>query len=203
MLDVKLLRESPETIREDLRKRGMLDKLHLVDEAIEDDREWRRLKRAVEDLRHRQNQLTAEVSALKKGGKDIGSKLDEARGIPEEIKKLESEAAARFAALESKLMGFPNILHPSVPPGKDDTDNVTIRTWGAPAKFEFAPKDHIDILTELGLVDIERAAKIAGARFYFLKGDAVKLEQSIMRYALDVLSKKGYLPVEPPFMMRK
>jgi len=66
-------------------------------------------------------------------------------------------------------MGFPNILHPSVPPGKDDTDNVTIRTWGAPAKFEFAPKDHIDILTELGLVDIERAAKIAGARFYFLK----------------------------------
>ncbi len=203
MLDVKLLRESPDTIRDDLRKRGMLEKLSQVDQAIEDDKEWRRLKKIVEDLRHRQNQLTAEISDLKKSGKDIGSKLDEVRGIPDEIKSLESDAAARLAALESKLMGFPNILHSSVPEGKDDNDNVTIRTWGAPVTFDFAPKDHVDVLAELGLVDIERAAKISGARFYFLKGDAVKLEQSIMRYALDLLSKKGFLPVEPPFMMRR
>ncbi len=203
MLDVKLLRENPDTIRQDLRKRNMPDRLPQVDEAIEDDREWRRLKKLVEELRHRQNQLTAEVSALKRQGQEIVTKLEEARGIPEEIKRLESEAEQRLARLEDRLMRFPNILDPSVPVGKDDADNVTIRTWGAPVKFDFTSKDHIDILTELGMVDIERAAKISGARFHFLKGDAVKLEQSIMRYALDALSKKGFLPVEPPFMMRK
>jgi seryl-tRNA synthetase len=203
VLDVRLIRENPDTIREDLRKRGMLDKLPLVDEAIEDDREWRRLKKMVEDLRHRQNELTAEISALKKSGQDISSKLDDVRGIPAEIKRLESEAGARLSALESKLMGFPNILHPSVPVGKDDGDNVTVRTWGTPVRFDFTPKDHVEVLTRLGMLDIERAAKIAAARFYFLKGDAVKLEQSMMRYALDLLSKKGFTPVEPPFMMKR
>ncbi len=203
MLDVKLLRENPDAISQDLLKRNMADRLPQVDEAIEDDKEWRRFKRLAEELRHRQNQLTAEVSALKREGRDIGTKLDEVRGIPEEIKRLESEADQRLARLEDRLMRFPNILDPSVPVGKDEADNVTVRTWGAPVKFDFASKDHIDILTDLGMVDIERAAKISGARFYFLKGDAVKLEQSIMRYALDALSKKGFLPVEPPFMMRK
>ncbi len=157
----------------------------------------------MEDLRHRQNELTAEVAALKRRGEDIGSKLDEIKGIPNEIRRLETAAGDSLTSLEGLLMGFPNILHPSVPVGKDDSENVTVRTWGAPKEFGFTPRDHIDILTELGMVDIERAAKIAGARFYFLKSDVVKLEHSIMRYAIDLLSRRGFTPVEPPFMMRR
>ena len=111
--------------------------------------------------------------------------------------------AVKLQTLESILMGLPNILLESVPIGEDDSENVTVRTWGAPVKFDFQPRDHIDVLTNLGMVDMERASLVAGARFYFLKGDAVKLEHAIMRYAIDVLSKKGFVPVEPPFMMRK
>jgi len=203
MLDVKLLRENPDVIRSDLRKRGLLDKLKLVDEGIEVDRNWRRLKAELEELRHRQNELNAEIARLKKEGKDASRKLAEVKGIPDEIRRLEAESQRSEKRLREILMGLPNILHESVPVGKDDTDNVTVRTWGKEPRFEFEPKDHVDILTELGMLDIERAGKISGARFYFLRGDAVKLEHSIMRYAIDYISSRGYLPVEPPFMMRR
>jgi len=203
MLDVKLLRDSPDTIRKDLHKRALADKLPLVDEAIEDDKQWRRLKIEVEDLRHRQNELTIQVAELKRGGKPIDEALLEIKGIPERIAEVETEADSRLNHLNSTLMGLPNILHESVPVGKDDSENVTVRTWGHPQKADFKLKDHIDVLSNLGLVDMERAGKISGSRFFFLRGDAVKLEQSIMRYALDLLSKKGFVPLEPPFMMRK
>ena len=203
MLDVKLLRESPEVIRDDLRKRAMLDRLSSVDEAIRCDQEWRKLKTQVEELRHKQNQLTAEVASLKRSGKPTGEKLEEVSGIPGRIKQLDAESEGRLARLNEILMSLPNILHESVPMGKDDSENVTVRAWGAPPRFDFKPKDHIDVLADLGLVDMERAGKISGSRFFLLKGDAVKLEQSIMRYAMDVLSRKGYTPVEPPFMMRR
>jgi seryl-tRNA synthetase len=203
MLDVKLLRETPDVIRSDLKKRGLVDKLKLVDGAIEDDRLWRKSKSKMEELRHRQNQLTLEIAAMKKSGTDIETKLQEVKGIPEQIRELEKETSEAHSRFERVLMSLPNILHESVPVGKDESDNVTVRTWGAPRKFEFKPKDHIDLLTELGMVDVERAAKISGARFYFLKGDALKLEQSIMRYALDFLSERGLIPVAPPLMMKR
>jgi seryl-tRNA synthetase len=203
MLDVKLVREAPDVIRNDLKKRGWLDKLHLVDEAVSLDKEWRRYKTEVDSLRHRQNQLTAEVASLKRSGAEIGQKLEEVKGIPEQIKNLDLRADVSHAKLTELLMGLPNILDESVPVGADESGNVTVRTWGAPRKFDFKPKDHVDLLSALGMVDVERAAKISGARFFFLKGDAVKLEQSIMRYALDFLSERGFVPVEPPLMMRK
>ncbi|HXW37747.1 MAG TPA: serine--tRNA ligase [Nitrososphaerales archaeon] len=203
MLDVKLLREDPETIRKDLRRREATEKLHLVDEASEMDKDWRRLKTQVEELRHRQNLLTAKVSDLKKRGEPLDSVLLEIKDIPDQIKKMDDEAGSKLLRLNEVLMSLPNILDESVPKGRDDTENVTVRTWGSPPRPDFKLKDHIDILEALGQVDIERASKISGSRFYFLKGDSVKLEHSIMRYALDLLSKKGFIPVEPPFMMRR
>ena len=174
-----------------------------MDDAIEDDKQWRRLKIEVEDLRHRQNELTGMVADLKRRGKPIDAALAEIKDIPERIARLESEAESKLGRLNGTLMGLPNILHESVPVGKDDSENVTVKTWGEPPNPDFKLKDHIDVLTGLGLVDMERAGKISGSRFFFLRGDAVKLEQSIMRYALDLLSKKGFVPLEPPFMMRK
>lgn len=203
MLDVRLLRENPDVIRDDLRKRGWLDKLPVVDEAVADDVEWRQTKKRVDDLRHRQNQLTAEIAALKRDGKDPKEKLVEVKGIPDEIGNLEKRAQDLQARVKDILMSLPNILHESVPVGPDESGNVTVRTWGEPRKFDFEPKDHIDLLGDLGLVDIERAAKISGARFFFLKGDALRLEQSIMRYAVDLLSEKGFTAMGPPLMMRK
>lgn len=203
MLDIRLLRDNPAIVRRNLEIRGATTKLSLLDEAINNDKEWRELKKEIEDLRHRQNKLTEEIADLKRRGEPIETKLKEVGGIPERIKQLEQIADMKYKRINEILMSLPNILHESVPRGKDENDNVTVRFWGEPKRFDFKPRDHIDILTELGMVDIERAAKISGARFFFLKGDAVKLEHSIMRYAIDLLSKKGYIPVEPPFMMNR
>ena len=201
MLDVKLVRENPQTVVDSLKKRGALQKIPLVDEAGKADEAWRSLKTEVDNLRHRQNELTAEVAAMKKKGEPIERKLAEVKSIPLQIKGLEERAAERRARLDSILMSLPNILHESVPIGKDETQSVVVRAVGKKPRFTFDPKHHIDLLSELGMVDMERAAKVAGARFSFLKGDAVKLEHAIMQYALDFLREREFVAVEPPFML--
>ncbi|HYC26770.1 MAG TPA: serine--tRNA ligase [Nitrososphaerales archaeon] len=203
MIDVKQVREDPKAIVASLKKRGALDKVHLVEDASKADVEWRKLKTEVDRLRHRQNELTGEVAQLKKKGASIEDKLTEVKGIPREIKRLEAEAAERYSVLNKSLLSIPNVLHESVPMGKDESQSVTVRKWGEEAHFDFKVKDHIDLLTELGMVDIERGAKVAGARFFFMKGDAVKLEHAIMQFALDFLKPRGYVPVEPPFMLNR
>ena len=202
-MDIKLVRENPQLIVGSLRRRGAQDKVPLVDEAARADAEWRRLKTEVDRLRHRQNELTAQVAELKKKGSPIEDKLAEVKGIPQKIKDLDQQADDRSGRLNKILMGLPNILHESVPPGKDETEDVTVRTWGKEPNFGFEAKDHIDILSALDMVDVERGAKVAGARFFFLKGDAVKLEHAIMQYALDLLREKGFTAVEPPFMLNR
>ncbi len=203
MIDIRLVRENPDVIRKNLMKRNAVEMLPLVDEAVERDRKWRELKSRAEELRHIQNRITEEIAELKKKNMPIEEKLAEAREIPEKIKRIEQEADLEYSRLNEIIMKLPNILHETVPVGKDENDNVTVRVWGEKPIFDFEPKDHIDVLSSLGLVDIERAAKISGSRFFFLKGDAVKLEHALMMYAIDILEKKGFKPVEPPFMMRK
>ncbi len=203
MMDIKLVRESPETIVANLTRRGAQDKVPLVKDAADADAEWRRLKTEADRLRHRQNDLTAEVASLKKKGVPIDEKLEEVKGIPQKIKALDLEADKANERLTKILMSLPNILHSSVPDGKDESESVTARTWGGKPEFDFKPRDHMDVLTSLGMVDMERGAKVAGARFYFLKGDAVRLEHAIMQYALDFLRSKGFVAVEPPFMLNR
>ncbi|MDA4125681.1 MAG: serine--tRNA ligase [Thaumarchaeota archaeon] len=202
-MDVKLVRDNPDAIVQSLKRRGAADKVPLVVEAARADAEWRKLKTEVDKLRHRQNELTAQVAELKKKGVPIEAKLKEVKDIPQKIKNLESEVEEKNARLTKILLSLPNILHETVPTGKDETQSVTVRTWGKPPEFGFEPRDHIDLLTGLGMVDIERGAKVAGARFFFLKGGAVKLEHAIMQYALDFLRSRGYTPVEPPFMLNR
>ncbi|MDG6900075.1 MAG: serine--tRNA ligase [Nitrososphaerota archaeon] len=203
MLDVKLLREDPEVIRADLRKRGMLDKLHLVDHAIKADSAWRTAKTRAEVLRHELNEANRVIADLARKKQPIEAEQSKVAELSKRLDGLAKAQDEEQRTLESTLMSFPNILHESVPVGKDDTENVTVRTWGTEQKFEFEPKDHVEVLANLGMVDMERAAKISGSRFFFLKGEAVKLEHAIMRYAIDAVSAKGFIPVEPPFMMRR
>jgi len=203
LMDVKLLRENPGAIVASLKRRGAVDKVPLVEEASKADSDWRKYKTEVDRLRHRQNDLTAQVASLKKKGEPIEEKLREVRDIPQRIKEMEARADESNAKLTKALMSLPNILHESVPDGRDESESVTVRTWGKRPDFGFAPKDHIDLLTALGMVDVERGAKVAGARFFFLKGDAVKLEHAIMQFALDSLRSKGFTAVEPPFMLNR
>ncbi|MDV3243727.1 MAG: serine--tRNA ligase [Nitrososphaerales archaeon] len=203
MLDVKLLRENPDLVRKGLENRGALEKVALVEEAIHCDVEWRRLKAQVEQLRHAQNELTAEVAALKKQGRSVDDKLKEVKDVPERIKELDAQAERRQGKLNQILLSIPNILHDSVPAGTNEEQNALVRKWGKIPEFDFEPRHHVDILSDLGMVDMERAAKVAGARFSFLKGDAVRLEHAILLYALDFLRKKGFTAVEPPFMLNR
>ena len=203
MMDVKLVRENPDAIVASLKRRGAVDKIPLVSEAAKADSDWRKYKTEVDRLRHRQNELTAQVAALKKKGEPIKEKLEEVKDIPQKIRDLEAKSAEASAKLNGALMSIPNMLHESVPTGKDETESVTVRTWGKHPDFGFEPKDHIDLLTDLDMVDMERGAKVAGARFFFMKGDAVKLEHAIMQFALDFLRAKGYTAVEPPLMLNR
>lgn len=203
MMDIKTVRENPDTVLRSLELRGMADRAHLVSEAAGADSEWRRLKTETDNLRHRQNELTARIAEIKKKNLPTDAAMAEVKDIPRQLKDLESRVAERRSTLTRALMSLPNLLHESVPRGKDESESVTVRTWGKQPKFAFQPKDHVDLLSAMGMVDMERGAKVAGARFFFLKGDAVKLEHAIMQFALDFLRKRGYTPVEPPFMLNK
>jgi seryl-tRNA synthetase len=203
MLDIKLIREHPEIVRNDLRKRGETEKIEMVEKLIDYDKKWRELLVEVNKLRQKRNLLTKEITKLKREGKDISEKLKEAKKIPDKIKKIEKEANAYKEKIRYILMRLPNILHESVPVGKDEHDNVEIRRWGKPPKFDFEPKDHLTILKNLGLIDVERGAKVAGHTFYYLKEELVLLDFAIMRFAIDFMRKKGFTLIEPPFMINR
>ncbi len=203
MLDIKLVRENPELVRRNLEKRGDHEKLKLLDDLIALDREWRQFLTKVNELRHQRRIVTEEIAKLKKEGKDTAQRMKEAKSIPEEIAKLEAQVEERKDKVNAILLRLPNILHESVPVGKDESANEIIRVVGKPPKFDFEPKNHLEIAENLGLIDAERAAKVAGHGFYYLKGALVLLDFAVTAYAIDFMTKRGYGLVEPPFMMHK
>lgn len=203
MLDIKLIRENPEMVRRNLERRGDPEKLGMLDDLIRCDEEWRRALTKLNGLRHKRRLLTIEIAKLKKRGEDFASKIAEARVIDKKIAELKREVEERQAKVRYFLMRLPNLLHESVPFGGDENDNITIRKWGETPKFEFQVRDHIDLGLSLGIMDVERAAKVSGARFYYLKGLGVLLDMALMNLALNEMVKKGYTPVEPPLMMNR
>lgn len=202
MLDISLLRDRPEVIKSDLKRRGEKDKLRLVDKVRELDMRWRKDLADLEKLRHKKNLATKEIASMKSPS-ERKRKISEVKKINDRIDKLRSKVPKMQNEIRTYLMNFPNILHKSVPKGKDDTENVVIRKWGKPKKFSFEPKDHIDLTKSLGIMDLERAAKIAGSGFWILKGKLVLIDYAIMKFALDFMIKKGYTPIEPPYMLNR
>lgn len=203
MLDIKLIRERPDFVRGNLAKRNDPKVLETLEEVIEVDRSWRRLETQLNELRHRRNEVSRQIAALRKEGKDVKSELREADAIAQEIAQKEGEANKLANRINYLLMRLPNILDEDVPYGKDENDNVVVRTWGQQPRFEFTPKDHLSILLDLGLIDVERGAKVAGERFYYYKKDLVLLEYALMDFALRFMIERGYTPIEPPFMMNR
>lgn len=203
MLEMKLIREDPDRVRENLARRNDPEILRLFDELLAVDKEWRRLFTEAGSLRMMRNKITEEIARMKKQGIDPAEKIREAEEIPQRIKAIESEMEARRRRMDELLMRIPNLMDDTVPFGKDDTENVVVRKWGEPREFEFQPKDHIDLAALLDLVDLERAAKVAGARFYYLKNDLVRLNYALVRYGLDFLVGRGFTPFQPPYMMKR
>jgi seryl-tRNA synthetase len=203
MLDIKLIRESPDLVRNNLKKRADPENRKMLDSLINFDRQWRQNLTRLNELRHERRQITGEIAAAKKKGRDPSDELSRAKEVDSEITSLEKQVGELEAKVHGLLMRMPNLLHESVPEGKDESDNAEIRKWGEIPKFSFPVKGHIDLGLELNIIDIERAGKVAGARFFYLKNECVFLDNAIVNFALEEMNKKGYTPIEPPYMIRR
>jgi len=203
LLDIKLIRETPDVVRANLERRQQPEKLELLDQVIAADRRWRELTAKANQLRKRRNGVSQDIAQAMKTGKDTSSLKSEASRIPEEIKLVETELDERQVFVKNGLMRLPNLLHESVPYGKDDKDNVVVKVWGEPPRFGFSPSSHAELSQNLGIADFERAAKVTGTGFYYLRNELALLDYSVMRYAMDLLLSRGYSLIEPPYMIRR
>ncbi|MEM2104203.1 MAG: serine--tRNA ligase [Candidatus Bathyarchaeia archaeon] len=200
---MKLIRENPEIVRANLALRGDPENIRILDELIKWDKLWRQELKNLNNLRRERNQITGEIAAAKKKGADVADIILKAKTIDEKITALEEKVAECEEKVRRCLMMLPNLLHESVPTGRSEFDNLTVKTWGEIPKFNFQPKDHIDLGLSLDIMDIERAGKVSGARFFYLKKEGVLLDLAIMNFALEEMVKKGYTPIEPPLLMRR
>lgn len=205
MLDFKLVRENTEQVRAAIRRRG--SELDLT-EFLALDVKRRAVQQELETLRRKRNEVSEEIGRLKKAGKPAEDKVAEMRAEGDAITALQNSGREAEEAQRSILLLIPNLPHVSVPDGKNENDNVEIRRWspqgGEPPKFSFEPKPHWDIAEYLDIIDFERAAKIAGARFALYKGMGARLERALINFMLDLhTTEHGYLEVLPPFMVNK
>ena len=203
MLDIKLIRDKPEVVRQNLERRHEPEKLVLLDQLVDADQRWRQLTTRVNKLRRRRNEISAEIGRLIKEGKDTSSLKQEASEIPKLIGEVEAERDRYEELVHYALMRLPNLIHDSVPYGVDDSDNVEIRRWGKPPRFDFEPRSHAEVAKGLGIIDFERAGKVSGSGFYYLRNELVLLDYAMMRFAIDHLLAKGYTLIEPPYMIRR
>lgn len=203
MLDIKLIRERPDVVKKNLQKRGDKEKIKMLELLLKKDAERRGIIKETEKLKHERNLLTQEIAALKRQQKKAEKQMKKVKSVPAKIKALDASLQKIDEECNFILMRLPNMLHESVPAGKDENDNVEIRQWGKPPVFNFKPKNHLEIAESLGIIDAERAARIAGHGFVFLKGALALLDHAIIRFASDFLVKKGFTLIEPPLMMRR
>jgi len=202
MLDLKFVRENSNSVKKDLEKRGDPEKQKWLKELLKLDEEYRKNLQEAEALRKKRNEFTEEVKKLLSQKKDASKIVNAAKALPEKIKAIENESAPLKEKIDWYLMRLPNVLHDSVPVGKDDSENVVVKKVGKPLSRKDLPP-HGDILEKHGWADFERATKVAGAGFYFLKGQFALLDFALQKFALDKLVSKGYNVIQPPLMMNK
>lgn len=201
MLDPRILKEKPEAVREMLKKRNMTD--FPIDELIMLHRLRGELITKTQMLRRQKNLLSETIASKKKSKQDATFELGEMKQVSALLDQTESEATQIEVKFNQLMMTLPNLLHETVPVGKDEKDNVVVRQNGEIMRPSFNPKDHIDLATTLDLLDLNRAAKVSGARFYFLKNELVKMNQALINFALDFLLERNYTLIQPPYMIRK
>jgi seryl-tRNA synthetase len=204
MLDIKLLRTTPDIVRENLKKKFQEHKLPLVDEIIETDRRLREAKAKADTLRARRNSVSKEIGFhVAQGRKEEAERgKAEVAGLAQELAALETLEETLAAEVHEKMLHIPNIIDPSVPIGRDDTENVEVERFGEPAVPDFEVPYHIDIMEKFRGIDLDTARKTSGSGFYYLCGDIARLHSSILSYARDFMIDRGFVYCVPPFMIR-
>ncbi len=198
VLDIRLIRSNPDLVKEAMAKRGVDAP---IDELLELDAQRRSLLTELEQKKARRNSVSEKIGHLRKAKENADHLIAEMRELSEEIKDGDNQLRELEQKIRDILLVIPNIPHSSVPTGKDDSENVEVRRWGEPRAFSFQPKPHWDLGTELDIIDFERAAKVTGARFAFMKGLGARLERAVFNFMLDLhISEHGYLEILPPYM---
>ena len=201
MLDIRLIRERPDFVKERLALRGGE---YPVEEVLALDKRRRELLAEVERLRHERKVASEEIGRLKRAGEDATSQMEAVKRLGERLKALEAELRETEKQLRALLLEIPNLPHESVPPGEDESDNQVVKRWGDPPKFDFTPKPHWEIGEALGIFDFARAAKITGSRFVVYRGAGARLERALITFMLDLHTQEhGYREVFPPFMVNE
>jgi seryl-tRNA synthetase len=201
MIDIKLLREDPHKVKENIKKKAQTDKIKLVDLILKKDEEWRTLKSQIDSLRAERNKISKEINEAIKAKKKPETLLKQAKIIPQKIEEVELQASKIEQEVQTMLAQLPNIISHHVPQGKDSHENKEIKTWGKIPKFDFTPKNHVELCESLGIADFESSATVAGNGFYYLKGDLALLNAALIRFTIEFLEKKKYTYIEPPLML--
>ena len=202
MIDVRLIRENPKILKDNIKKKFQNHKLKIVDEVKKKDEEWRKIKSEIDFLRADRNKVSKEISSLKKSGKSVSVLMKKAKEIPEKIFKLEEKSGKLEEEIKLSLRKIPNIMHESVPRGKDASQNVVAEVIGKPNKIDFEIKNHAELGEKFGLLNFEESAKTSGNGFYYIYGDLALLNQALIQFALDKMLKGGYVYMETPLMLR-
>lgn len=202
MLDIKIIRENPDKIKEALKTRNA-DYDCYIDEILEIDEKRRKLSTETDALKAEQNKVSKQIPIMKKNGENTDAVMAEMKEISEKIKNDNAVISELEAKQRDTLLRIPNIPSETTPIGKDDSENVELRKWGEPSKFDFEPLAHWDIGKNLGILDPETAAKVTGARFHFYKGLGARLERAVISYFLNTHTENGYTEVLPPYMVNR
>ncbi len=201
MLDINLIRNETEMVKDNLKKRGKKDYIRLLDKLLKKDEEWRKLKSKNQKLQHKRNVLSKKIGRLRSENKKASKEMKEVKNIPYKIKKNKEKIDKLREDCDLLLLKIPNLIHYSVPTGKDEEDNMEIRKWGKKPIFSFKPKSHLEIAKDF--IDFESGARASGSGFAYLKNDMVLLDLALQRFAIDFLIKKGFTLIEPPYMVNK
>ena len=200
MLDPKIIRDEPDRIKQMLKDRATEFDL---EKMLELNTMRKKMMQQSDELKQKRNQMSVKIGNEKKAGNNASELLQEMGQISKKLEDLENSRKTVDDSYHNLSFSIPNLIHDSVPKGADESFNKQIRTWGEIPRFEFEVKDHIDLGLELDIIDLERASKTAGARFYYLKGGLVKLGQALTAFALDFVSEKNYNLIQPPYMINR
>lgn len=200
MLDIKLIRENPDLVKKNTKRRFQDEKL--VDEVLKKDAEWRKIKGQVDDLRAKRNSISKDISEAKKAGKKVEDIMKKAKQIPIEIEEAEKEMLNIEEKINEILSKLPNIVSKETPAGKDASENKEIKKGGKIREFDFDIKNHVELAENLGIADFDSSARVSGNGFYYIKKELAMLNQALIRYVMDFLNKKGYEYIETPLMLR-
>ena len=203
MLDIKLIRENPEVVKDNIKKKFQKKKLLLVENVIELDAKWRKLKYDEDKLRSERNKISKEINEFKKNKNDASKLIKEAKIIPGKIEKIKEEREKLEGKIREIMYKIPNIIHESVPIGKDESENVEVKRFGKPNVPNFKVLNHAEIARKVGGVDFDSARETSGGGFYFLTGDLAILHSAVLSFARDYMINQGFEYVIPPFMIRE